>query len=101
MPCVNPYRKTVKGPTRYIAVKSNLLYELQCCNDIIPMPNPSVLKMSMEALLTIKSGNEIIHDIGLPSHEIEGLCGLEPGALSFKETQPVVSLKYESKTSGL
>jgi Zn-dependent peptidase ImmA (M78 family)/transcriptional regulator with XRE-family HTH domain len=66
-------------------------------DDDIPFEEPVLMQRSIRMLLEngIRTGPEIIDDIRLPAAEIEGLCGLAPGALSG--SGQVISLDFRRR----
>lgn len=63
-------------------------------DDVIPVPEPVVLRKSIQLLLEKKVKNElqIIHESGVPQEYVEMFCNLDPGALNVKDPEATVKL---------
>ncbi len=63
-------------------------------DDAIPVPEPSVLRKSIQLLLenNVKNELQIIHESGVPQEYIEMLCNLDAGTLNVKEPEAAVKL---------
>ncbi|MDO3679432.1 XRE family transcriptional regulator [Paenibacillus ehimensis] len=69
-------------------------------DDVMPIHEPTVLKRSVNMLLTakIKSELQIIHEMGVPQDYIEMLCSLDEGTLNTKEVEPTIKLVINNTT---
>lgn len=63
-------------------------------DDVIPIPEPVIMRKSIQMLLENKVKNELqlVHEMGVPQEYIEMLCSLEPGTLNVKEPEAAVRL---------
>ncbi|GMX62803.1 XRE family transcriptional regulator [Paenibacillus elgii] len=69
-------------------------------DDVMPIHEPTVLKRSVNMLLTakIKSELQIIHEMGVPQDYIEMLCSLDEGTLNTREVEPTIKLVINNTT---
>ena len=63
-------------------------------DDAIPVPEPVVLRKSIQMLLdkNVKNELQIIHESGVPQEYVEMLCNLDAGALNVKDPEATVKL---------
>lgn len=63
-------------------------------DDAIPVPEPTVLRKSIQLLFenNVKNELQIIHESGVPQEYIEMLCNLDAGTLNVKEPEAAVKL---------
>ncbi|HUC91977.1 MAG TPA: XRE family transcriptional regulator [Paenibacillus sp.] len=63
-------------------------------DDVIPVPEPVVLRKSIQMLLdkNVKNELQIIHESGVPQEYAEMLCNLDVGALNVKDPEATVKL---------
>lgn len=63
-------------------------------DDVIPIPEPQILKRSIEMLLEngVKNEQQLVQEIGMSGEMIETLCGLNEGKLYYKSNEPKLSL---------
>ncbi|MCM3271137.1 helix-turn-helix domain-containing protein [Paenibacillus elgii] len=70
-------------------------------DDVLPIPEPTVMKKSIKMLLenNVKNELQIVQEIGIPQKFIEMLCNLEEGTLIHKEAEPMLRLVVNNATA--
>jgi len=70
-------------------------------DDVIPVPEPQILRRSIEMLLDngVKNVQQIVQEIGMSGEMIEMLCGLSKNRLLYQDNEPKLSLVVNNDDS--